>query len=70
MKNWYKKGSKKYDDYKHYCIRPKKYKIKDTKGINKYQIDARTLHNKMPYIWRFLDRKTMKKNDNFRKATY
>ena len=27
----------------------------------KYQVDVMELHNKMPYIWRFLDNKTRKK---------
>ena len=27
----------------------------------KYQVDVLELHNKMPYIWRFLDNKTRKK---------
>ena len=56
MKNW--KG--KYNKYKKYCKKEKCPK-KTTKKYKKYQVLAKTLHKKMPYIWRFLTPQTRKK---------
>ena len=56
MKNW---GGK-YKKYKKYCKKdgcPKKTNKKN----KKYQVLAKTLHKKMPYIWRFLTPTTRKK---------
>jgi hypothetical protein len=50
MGNWGKKNKK----YKKYCKKYEKMKIKKTRKKPRYQVDALTLHKKMPYIWRFL----------------
>ena len=57
MVNW----GKGYQHLKHYCKSEKKCKMKKPKYTVKYQVDAEILHKKMPYIWRFLDRKTHRK---------
>lgn len=55
MKNW---GHR---HLQRYCKSETKCKMTNPKRVTKYQVDAEMLHNKMPYIWRFLDRKTRKK---------
>ncbi len=55
MSNW---GSQ-YEKYMATCKDESKCKIKKTKKT-KNTVDALTLHNKMPYIWRFLKPKTRK----------
>lgn len=57
MKNW----GNGYRHLEKYCRSEKKCTLKKPKSIVKYQVDAEVLHNKMPYIWRFLDRKTRRK---------
>lgn len=57
MKNWHTKTSKKYKYYKKFCNN-KKLKLIKSKKTN--SVDAIKLHNKMPYIWRFLKPKTRK----------
>ena len=57
MKNWYPKTSKKHKYYKKFCNN-KKLKLIKSKKTN--SVDAIKLHNKMPYIWRFLKPKTRK----------
>ena len=58
-----------YNDKKHHHIKPckkflKKYKQKNlnkSKKIHtKNSVNAKTLHQKMPYLWRFLKPKTRK----------
>jgi hypothetical protein len=48
-----------YEKYRHNCRDESKCIIKNTKKT-KHTVDANTLHNKMPYIWRFLKPKTRK----------
>ena len=60
MKNWFAKGTPRHTHQSSYCKKPKDVQNKRTK-IEKYQVDAMTLHNKMPYIWRFLGPKTQKR---------
>lgn len=48
-----------YEKYKHTCRDESKCILKNTKKT-KHTVDANTLHNKMPYIWRFLKPKTRK----------
>lgn len=48
-----------YEKYKHTCRDESKCILKNTKKT-KNSVDALTLHNKMPYIWRFLKPKTRK----------
>jgi hypothetical protein len=49
-----------------YCNSQKRCKL--VRGSKpRYQVLAKTLHNKMPYIWRFLDIKTRKKMINLAK---
>ena len=55
MSNW----GKDYEKYRSMCRDENKCKIKNTKKT-KNTVDALTLHNKMPYIWRFLKPKTRK----------
>ena len=55
MVNW---GSG-YKKYKHTCRDERKCKLMKTKKT-KNTVDALTLHNKMPYIWRFLKPTTRK----------
>jgi len=61
MKNWYAKGTRRHFYYNSKCDEP--YKIKKSKKnkIEKYQVDALELHNKMPYIWRYLSPATKRK---------
>ena len=56
MANW--KG-KNYKKYKSYCKDETKCKYTKTKKT-KHTVDAMILHNKMPYIWRFLKPNTRK----------
>ena len=55
MSNW----GNDYKKYKIYCKDETKYKIKKTKKTQN-TVDALVLHNKMPYIWRFLKPQTRK----------
>ena len=55
MKNW----GKKYKHLSRYCSNDKCNKTKQTR-VPKYQVLAKTLHKKMPYIWRFLKPQTRK----------
>ena len=55
MSNW----GKGYKKYKKMCKNENNCKLKNTKKF-KNSVDANTLHNKMPYIWRFLKPKTRK----------
>ena len=55
MSNWVKG----YKNYRHNCKDESKCILKNTKKT-KHTVDANTLHNKMPYIWRFLKPKTRK----------
>ena len=48
-----------YEKYKKICKSERYYKLVKTKKT-KNTVDALTLHNKMPYIWRFLKPKTRK----------
>ena len=48
-----------YEKYTHNCRDESKCILKNTKKT-KHTVDANTLHNKMPYIWRFLKPKTRK----------
>ena len=57
MKNWYTKTSKKHKYYKQFCNNKKSKLIKSKKTNS---VDVIKLHNKMPYIWRFLKPKTRK----------
>lgn len=43
-----------------YCKSEKRCKLVRGK-VPRYQVLAKTMHKKMPYIWRFLDKKTRKK---------
>ena len=63
MKNWFAKGTPRHTYQSSFCKKPKKEEVKINKSnkINKYQVDALMLHNKMPYIWRFMPPKTQKK---------
>lgn len=60
MKNWFAKGTPRHTYQSSFCKKPKNVKVKKSK-VEKYQVDVMTLHNKMPYIWRFLSPKTQKK---------
>jgi len=62
MKNWFAKHSPRYIHQSSFC-KPKPVKIvmSKKKSINPYQVDVHTLHNKMPYIWRFLSPRVQKK---------
>lgn len=55
MANW----GKGYEKYKSTCRDESKCTLKKTKKTRN-TVDALTLHNKMPYIWRFLKPKTRK----------
>jgi hypothetical protein len=57
MKNW----GNGYSHLEKNCKSEKNCRMKKPKSIVKYQVDVEELHNKMPYIWRFLDRKTRRK---------
>ena len=61
MKNWYAKGTRKNFYYKSKCRTPKRIKKSKKNKINEYQVDALELHNKMPFIWRYLSPKTQVK---------
>ena len=54
MANWY-------PSYQKYCEGEENCKMSKRTKISKDQVYAKELHNKMPYIWRFLDNKTRKK---------
>ena len=58
MKNWHHKTSKKHKYYKQFCNNNRNSKLIKSKKTN--SVDAIKLHNKMPYIWRFLKPKTRK----------
>ncbi len=58
MKNWYNALSKKHKTYKKFCKNERNCKLVKSKRTN--SVDALELHNKMPYIWRFLKPKTRK----------
>ena len=47
--------------YKRFCKSQSHCKLSHRNKIDKDQVPVNTLHEKMPYIWRFLDRKTRKK---------
>lgn len=55
MANW----GKNYKKYRSFCKDESKCKLVKTRKI-KQSVDALTLHNKMPYIWRFLKPNTRK----------
>ena len=55
MSNW----GKKYKKYRKFCKNQSKCKFQKTKK-QKNKVDALLLHNKMPYIWRFLKPTTRK----------
>lgn len=55
MSNW----GPNYEKYKKFCKSESECKLVKTKKT-KNTVDALTLHNKMPYIWRFLKPKTRK----------
>ena len=55
MTNW----GKNYKKYRSFCKDESKCKLVKTRKI-KQSVDALTLHNKMPYIWRFLKPNTRK----------
>lgn len=55
MSNW----GKKYKEYRRFCKPENNCTLKKTK-ITKNTVDARILHSKMPYIWRFLKPNTRK----------
>ena len=55
MSNW----GKHYKKYKRFCKPENNCTLKKTK-ITKNTVDARILHSKMPYIWRFLKPNTRK----------
>ena len=59
MKNWKHISKKKYKKYKSMCKDESKCKIIKTRK-QKNCVDALVLHNKMPYIWRFLKPNTRK----------
>lgn len=56
MSNW----GKKYRKYKKRCKSEKNCILNRTSKITKNTVDALILHNKMPYIWRFLKPTTRK----------
>jgi len=56
MSNW---KPRRYKKYKSTCSDESKCILKKTKKFNN-SVDALTLHNKMPYIWRFLKPQTRK----------
>tara|TARA_Y100000389_G_scaffold56695_1_gene52636 strand:+ start:280 stop:603 length:324 start_codon:yes stop_codon:yes gene_type:complete len=56
MSNW----GKKYKKYKKTCKSEKNCILNRTSKITKNTVNALTLHNKMPYIWRFLKPTTRK----------
>jgi hypothetical protein len=49
-----------------YCTSQKRCKLVRAQPP-RYQVLAKTMHEKMPYIWRFLDRKTRRKMINLAK---
>tara|TARA_B100000902_G_scaffold399910_2_gene473545 strand:- start:4078 stop:4413 length:336 start_codon:yes stop_codon:yes gene_type:complete len=55
MANW----GNDYKKYKRFCKNQNKCTLKRTKTTNN-TVDVRILHNKMPYIWRFLKPNTRK----------
>ena len=60
MKNWFAKGTPRHTYQSSFCKKPMKVKKVRSKP-GKYQVDVMTLHNKMPYIWRFLPPKIQKR---------
>jgi len=44
--------------YKHLCKDESKCSLSKSRKVTQDTVDAKTLHNKMPYIWRFLKPKT------------
>ena len=64
MSNW--KG-KHYKKYKRTCKKENHCKVSKRTRKTKHTVDALTLHNKMPYIWRFLKPKTRKHMINLAK---
>lgn len=62
MKNWFAKGTPRHTYQSSFCKKPKGVvKVNNKTRIDKYQVDALVLHNKMPYIWRFMTPRTQKK---------
>ncbi len=62
MKNWFAKGTPRHTYQSSFCKKKPKNVVKSNKTrIDKYQVDALVLHNKMPYIWRFMSPRTQKK---------
>ncbi len=63
-KNWTKCNMSNWPEFSHYkkfCKSQKRCKkVKNVKP-SEDQVDVNVLHSKMPYIWRFLDRKTRRK---------
>ena len=63
MANWDPKetGGKSYEYLRKTCNNQKKSRMSKRRRISSDHVDALELHNKMPYIWRFLDDKTRRK---------
>ena len=59
MANWNKLNHK-YQKYRHFCKDENKCIMSRSRKKTKDTVDAITLHNKMPYIWRFLKPNTRK----------
>lgn len=57
MANW----GNSYRGYKTRCKSQKRCRMSKKTSVSSDQVDALTLHSKMPYIWRFLDTKTRRK---------
>jgi len=57
MSNW----GPEYAHLQSTCKDERKCKMQSRRRKNKNQVLATTMHQKMPYIWRFLDVKTRKK---------
>lgn len=61
MKNWFAKGTPRHTYQSSYCKTPKHVVKSKSNKIDKFQVDVMTLHNKMPYIWRFISPRTQKR---------
>jgi hypothetical protein len=63
MANWkpHETGGISYEHLRKACRSQKKCRMSKRRKVSKDQVDALELHNKMPYIWRFLDDKTRRK---------
>tara|TARA_Y100001935_G_C17271036_1_gene491967 strand:+ start:171 stop:620 length:450 start_codon:yes stop_codon:yes gene_type:complete len=53
-------GGKYKKKYGHLCKDESKCVLNKTRKVTKHTVDAKMLHSKMPYIWRFLKPKTRK----------